>query len=249
MGNVGSNISMKEQVMKHVRVFAAAALVVFGLSMAPGRLFAQEVVVTGDDLVQEKVYSPYAARAYPDQVFFGDTHIHTNLSTDAGLIGTTLTVHDAYRFARGEKVTSNSGQPVQLIRPLDFLVVTDHAEYVGLAPMINDADPLLLKDEYGKWLYERFTAGPEGAMEAFGAILQDAATGTARFDSPEATRSIWESYIQTAEGYNEPGRFSAMTGFEWSCGPDGNNLHRVVVFRDGADKTSRVLPYSLFDRP
>ena len=98
--------------------------------------------ITADDLMASKkssetrVYSPYADRDYPDQVLFGETHFHTNLSFDAGLIGTSLTVHDGYRVARGEKVISNTGQPVQLIRPLDFLAITDHSELMGLAPAI-----------------------------------------------------------------------------------------------------------------
>ena len=86
-------------------------------------------------------------------------HVHTNLSPDAGLVGTTLTVEDAYRAARGETVMSNTGQPFRLVRPLDFLVVTDHAEYIGLAPMIRDANPILLANPHGKWLWEKFTAG------------------------------------------------------------------------------------------
>jgi len=223
-------------------------LVVFGIAIHTGNSFAQsEIVVTDDDFAEANVYSPYADKAYPDRVLFGDTHVHTTLSPDAGLLGTTLSVDDAYRFARGETVVSNTGQRVQLIRPLDFLVIADHAEYVGLAPMIRDADPLLLASEYGRYLYERFTAGPEGAMEAFGAILTDSATGNPRFDAAEATRSFWGSYTQTADGYDDPGRFSAMIGFEWSSGPQGNNLHRVVVFRDAADKTNQVLPYTTFD--
>ena len=225
------------------------ALAVLGLATDAGDLSAQEpeIVVTEEDLVQEKVYSPYADRAYPDQVFFGDTHLHTNLSPDAGLIGTTLDVHAAYRFARGETVVSNTGQRIQLIRPLDFLVVTDHAEYIGLAPMIRDGDPVLLADPYGKWLYERFKAGPEGKMEAFRSILNDAVTGIDRFSSSDMVRTIWETVVEAAESYNEPGRFTALTGFEWTSSPRGDNLHRVVVFRDGAEVTGQVLPYSLFD--
>jgi len=221
---------------------------VFAFTLSTANLFAQaEIVVTDEDLAEKKPYSPYADKAYPDQVLFGDTHLHTKYSPDAGLIGTTLSVDDAYRFARGETVVSNTGQRVQLIRPLDFLVVTDHAEYIGLAPQIRDADPVLLADPYGKWLYEKFTAGPEGAMEAFASILADATSGVSRFSSDEGTRSIWNSFVQTADRYNEPGRFVAMTGFEWSSVPGGNNIHRVVVFADGADKTSQVLPFGVFD--
>ncbi len=181
------------------------ALVLVGFSMEAGHLSAQEpqsYAVTQEELGQERVYSPYANRAYPDQVFFGDTHLHTNLSPDAGLIGTTLDVHAAYRFARGETVVSNTGQRIQLVRPLDFLVVTDHAEYIGLAPMIRDADPVLLADPYGRWLYERFNAGPEGKMEAFRSILDDATSGNNQFSSDDAMRTIWENFVESAETYN-----------------------------------------------
>ncbi|MEE8512165.1 MAG: DUF3604 domain-containing protein, partial [Acidiferrobacterales bacterium] len=145
-------------------VLAASAL-----SIGAGPAFASlaEFAVTAEDFAEKKVYSRYVGRAYPDRVYWGDTHLHTKLSPDAGLIGTTLGVEDAYRFARGEKIISNTGQPVQLIRPLDFLAVTDHAEYIGLAPMIRESNPVLLADPYGKWLHERFNAGQEGRFEAF----------------------------------------------------------------------------------
>jgi len=149
-----------------------------------------------------EVYSPFAGRNYPDQVFFGDTHFHTNLSPDAGLLGTTLSVVDGYRMARGEKVISNTGQPIQLIRPLDFLVVTDHSEYIGLAPMIREANPILLSDPYGKFLYENFTAGPEGAMKAFRSILDDAVTGNNRLGESEMVPTIWAQLLKTADEYN-----------------------------------------------
>jgi hypothetical protein len=134
-----------------------------------------------DDFKEARVYSPYAGRDYPDKILFSDTHSHTNLSSDAGLVGTSLDVDAGYRFARGEKVLSNSGQPVQLIRPLDFLVVTDHAEFIELAPMIQTSDPALLADPWGKWVHERFNAGPEGRMEAFGNIIE---YGTVKMKNP-----------------------------------------------------------------
>ncbi len=209
---------------------------------------AQELVVTEEDFDEQKVYSPYAGRAYSDQVFFGDTHFHTELSFDAGLIGTSLDVHDGFRMARGEKVLSNTGQPVQLIRPLDFLVITDHAELIGLASAIRESNPLLLAEPWGRWIHERFNSGPEGRMEGFADIIKRATVlGENPFESEDLTRSIWEDFVRIAEEYNEPGRFTAMTGFEWSSTPKGDNLHRVVVFRDGADRTSQTLPYGMFD--
>jgi len=232
-----------------LRITFGLVLAAIVLSMVASHALSspQELVVTKEDFKEERVYSPYAGRAYSDRVFFGDMHFHTNLSFDAGLVGTTLDVHDGYRMARGEKVISNSGQPVQLIRPLDFLVITDHAEMIGLAPAIRESNPLLLSDPWGKWIHERFNAGQEGRMEGFSSIVEKGTSGINPFSSDELTLSIWREFVKIADTYNEPGRFTAMTGFEWSPTPAGDNLHRVVVFRDGADKTSQVVPFSLFD--
>ena len=151
-----------------------------------------------------------------------------------------------WRAARA--VISNTGQPVQLIRPLDFLVITDHAEMIGLAGAIRESNPLLLAEPWGKWIHERFNSGPEGRMEGFQDIIKRATVlGENPFQSEDLTRSIWGDFVEIADQYNEPGRFTAMTGFEWSSTPMGDNLHRVVVFRDGAEKTGQTLPYSMFD--
>jgi hypothetical protein len=219
------------------------------LIAAGGVASAQEQVVTPEMLEPAAVYSPFVNRDYPDQVLFGDTHFHTNLSFDAGLVGTSLDVDAGYRFARGETVRSNSGQPVQLIRPLDFLVITDHAELIGLAPQIQSSAPELLADPWGKWVHERFNAGQEGRMEAFGSILEAGTSGINPMSSNEAGRSIWIDFVEKADTYNDPGRFTAMTGFEWSSSPDGNNLHRVVIFRGSAENTSRTVPFDMFDSP
>jgi hypothetical protein len=210
-------------------------------------LAAQEIVITEDDLVAEPVYSPYAGRNYPDSVYFGDMHFHTEHSFDAGLIGTTLSAHDGYRMARGDKVISNSGQPVQLIRPLDFLVITDHAEMIGLAAAIRESSPILLSEEWGRWIHERFNSGPEGRMEAVRDVVDRGTSGVNPFSSEEMTRTVWDEFIEIADSYDDPGHFSAMIGFEWTSTPNGDNLHRVVVFRDGADKAGQTVPFSLFD--
>jgi hypothetical protein len=227
------------------------ATVTFFFSIAigvnPVATSAQEIVITEEDLVEEPVYSPYAGRNYADNVFFGDMHFHTEHSFDAGLIGTTLSAHDGFRMARGEKVISNTGQPIQLIRPLDFLVITDHAEMIGLAASIRESSPILLAEEWGRWVHERFNAGQEGRMEAVRDIVARGTSGINPFSSEDLTRSIWDEHIQIADSYNEPGRFSAMIGFEWTSTPEGNNLHRVIVFRDGADKAGQTMPFSLFD--
>ncbi len=208
-----------------------------------------DVPVTPETVAQDPIYSPYVNRGYPDQVLFGDTHFHTELSFDAGLVGTRLDVDDAYRFARGEKVISNTGQPVQLVRPLDFLVITDHAEFIGLAPQIRNSAPELLADPWGRSIYEKFNSGQEGRMAAFREVI--AVSTTPPFENPmssnEAARSIWTDFVKEADLYIEPGGFTAMTGFEWTSTPKGDNLHRVVILRDGAEYTSRILPFSMFD--
>ena len=175
-----------------------ASALALGLAFAAGSVFASGLdrAVKAEDFEQERVYSPYAGRAYADNIYFGDTHFHTELSFDAGLVGTSLDVHDGFRMARGEKVISNTGLPVQLIRPLDFLVITDHSELIGLAPAIREANPLLLSDLWGAWVYERFNSGPEGRMEAFANIIQLATVeGVNPFGSDELTHSIWQSFI------------------------------------------------------
>jgi hypothetical protein len=118
---------------------------------------------------------------------------------------------------------------------------------IGLAPMIQESNPELLADPWGKWVHERFNAGPEGRMEAFQNIIEAGVQGINPFASNEAAQSVWVDFVDKADSYDRPGHFSAMTGFEWSSTPAGDNLHRVVVFRDGADKTRRTIPYSLFD--
>lgn len=237
---------MKHTPIRFAITLAALSALFIGIGVA--KASPHDVKVTPEMLASEPIYSPFVDRVYPDQVLFGDSHFHTNLSFDAGLIGTKLTVHEGYRFARGEKVISNTGQPVQLIRPLDFLVVTDHAEFIGLAPMIQKSDPNLLADPWGRSIYDLFNSGQEGRMQAFSEIIKiGTVTMVNPFSSDEAATNIWQDFVEIADTYNEPGRFTAMTGYEWTTTPKGNNLHRVVILADGADKTSQTLPFSLFD--
>jgi Protein of unknown function (DUF3604) len=230
------------------RRYLAGATALVTLALMPGLTLADASgPIKPGDKTSVKHYSPYAYRDYPDTVLFGDMHIHSNLSPDAGLLGTSLTAADVYRAARGETVTSNTGQPFQLIRPLDFLVLTDHAEAMGLAPMVRDANPVLLSSKRGREVWEAFNAGGEQAMKAFGGLLADVSAGVNPFADIDMAGSVWPEFVKLADTYNQPGVFTAMTGFEWTSQPNGNNLHRIVVFADGADKTSLVQPFSMFD--
>jgi hypothetical protein len=209
---------------------------------------AQEFTIDKNNAVYNKPnYSPFVDQHLPNRVFWGDTHHHTSNSPDAGLVGNTLGPDAAFRFARGEELTSSNGSRVKLLRPLDFLVVSDHAEYMGLPVLLNTGDPALLADPYGKTLYERFRAGPEAAYSAFRELLEGVTQGKKLIDNKQIERTVWDRFVETADGFDDPGRFTAFIGFEWSSIPQGNNLHRVVVFRDGAERAAQVLPYSMFD--
>jgi len=196
--------------------------------------------------VGEKEYSPYLDIGYPQRVYWGDTHVHTSYSTDAGMLGNRLGPDEAYRFARGETVVSSSGVRARLQRPLDFLVVADHSENLGLAPMITEKNPDLLKTDFGNRIANLVYSGKYGdAYTLWGegmAARKDPLKG-----NDTLTRTMWERLTASAEKFNEPGKFTALIGFEWTSSPGGNNLHRNVVFRDGKAKADQIIPISNYD--
>jgi hypothetical protein len=223
-------------------------VVIFLTLMALAALpsLAQEFTLHKDDYAKRvKNYSPYVDQHFPQNVYFGDTHLHTSWSADAGLAGATLGPEFAYRVARGETVTSQTGLPFKLVRPLDFLVVADHAENIGIYDYLDRGDPILKQSENGrKWLeYFKTGEGIKAAYEwsAFNAKGQDP------IDSAEMRSQVWDRVIENAEKYNEPGVFTAFIGYEWTSGPGSNNLHRNVIFRDGKDRARQVVPFSAFD--
>jgi hypothetical protein len=196
--------------------------------------------------IGEKEYSPYLEIGYPQRVFWGDTHLHTSFSTDAGMIGNRLGPDEAYRFSRGEIVVASSGVRARLQRPLDFLVVADHAENLGLAPMIAEKNPDLLKLPFGKKIANLVYDGKWGdAYALWGdgmASLKDPLKG-----NEALTRTMWQRLTASAEKFNEPGKFTALIGFEWTSSPAGNNLHRNVIFRDNKAKADQIIPISNYD--
>jgi hypothetical protein len=207
---------------------------------------SQDIAVSEKDIkVGEKNYSPYLYQSYPNRVFWGDTHLHTSYSTDAGMVGNRLGPDEALRFAKGEKVISSTGLPARLIRPLDFLVVADHAENLGLAPMIEASDPALLRDPMGKKYHDLVKSGK--GWDAYqiwkksGVALEDS------MPNPKLQANAWNEIIDAVDGHNQPGVFTAFHGFEWTSTPDLRNLHRVVIFRDDAEAARQVIPFSAFD--
>jgi hypothetical protein len=195
----------------------------------------------------KKDYSPFVDRHVPDRVLWGDTHVHSSYSFDAGFFGNTLPPEDAYRFARGEEVTSSTGERIKLIRPLDFIVVADHAEYFGMADMMTNGDPVIQEDEVTARWYKMRQGTQEESMKAFYEGVESVSTAKNLVENPAMQRTAWDKTLDIAEQYNDPGKFSTMIGWEWSALPNGNNLHRVVMFRDDADRAGQVVPFSAFD--
>ena len=201
---------------------------------------------TNSDQGASRPYSPYVNQTHPNRVYWGDSHLHTSYSWDAGLVGNTLDPDAAYRFAKGEQITASSGQDVKLIRPLDWLVVADHAESLGVAVLIERSDPAILDSEVGRKTHDLYKKGDiYGAFEHWG--LNVIVGGNNPLTDESLTRSVWEEIIGFAEAHNQPGAFTAFIGYEWSSAPQGNNLHRVVVMRDGEEEAKQVLPFPAYD--
>ena len=224
------------------------APIVIALQLTAGGLGAQQLDLAAgreDVTLGRKEYSPYLHEGFPQRVFWGDTHLHTAYSTDAGMVGNVLGPEEAYRFARGETVVASTGQRARLQRPLDFLVVADHAENLGLAPMISESSPELLRTEFGREIHGLVQGGdPWGAYALWGDYMSRRKDP---LDDDALTRSIWERITGFAEEYDQPGVFTAFIGFEWTSSPGGNNLHRNVIFRGGKDRADRIIPFSNYD--
>ena len=202
-----------------------------------------------DAFPAQKHFSPYAGRNFPTRVYWGETHLYTGMSMDAGAFGARLTPSDAYRFARGDEITTSTGLRAKLGRPLDFLMVADHSDNMGFFPRLYAGEPSMLADPTGRRWYDMIQAGGQEAVAVAVEIIQ-AITGNsfppalASLPGTEAYRSAWEQTVKAAETYNEPGEFTALIGYEWTSTGGGINLHRVVVYRDGGDKASVIEPYT-----
>lgn len=198
-------------------------------------------------------YSPHAGSGVRTQVYFGDTHLHTSNSGDAFLAGDRLGPEQAYRFARGEEVISSTGLPVRLARPLDFLVIADHAEGLGLMQEVYQGNPAFRGEAtLARWA-QMMRGGRASSAQAANEVVAAQANGTlpAVVKDPAVVgplmRSTWTDSTALAERYNSPGRFTALIGYEWTSVPGGNNLHRNVIFRDGKAKADQVVPFSAWD--
>jgi hypothetical protein len=229
-----------------IRKLLCRSLSVAALVVVTTAAQSQDIAVREQDInVGQKQYSPYLYQSYPNRVFWGDTHLHTSYSTDAGMVGNRLGPDEALRFAKGEKVISSTGLPARLIRPLDFLVVADHAENLGLTPMIEASDPALLRDPMGKKYHDLVKSGK--GWDAYQLWKKSGAELKDSMPNPKLQAKAWNQIIDAVDQHNQPGVFTAFHGFEWTSTPDLRNLHRVVIFRDDAEAARQVIPFSIFD--
>ena len=229
------------------------AVMFLGLLAVLAPALAQDIGSPSPDAIKGlypgKAYSPYAQRSFPSKIYWGDSHVHTGLSLDAGLFGNILGHEDAYRFARGEEIKSSSGLPVKLGRPLDWLVITDHSDMMGIATDIQRGAPNIMVVPKGKEWHEGFIKGGQAAHKA----AMDLITHFAQMKFPEKLvkdyspgspvyDKLWDDITETADRYNEPGKFTALIGFEWTSVPKGFNLHRNVILRDDGNRARQVIP-------
>ncbi|UHQ55510.1 DUF3604 domain-containing protein [Microbulbifer sp. YPW16] len=188
---------------------------------------------------------------YPTQAYFGDSHVHTGWSADAGMDGAILTPDDAYRFAQGEEVKSNSGIEAKLHRPYDWFMITDHSDGMGTINEIIDGNPEMLKDPTIKKWSEALNSGdPDQASKAKSELItmQSEERLPKVLMDPKWMKSAWQKTVDAAEKYYRPGEFTTFIAYEWTVNADGgNNLHRNVIFRDGADRTRDILPLTTFE--
>ncbi len=238
--------------MKKTNTFALSIVA----SMFIHPVLAQDAGTPTPDLLNNaytgKVYSPYAQNSIPEQPLWGDSHLHTTLSMDAGLFGNRLTPSDAYRFARGDEVVSSTGQAVRLSRPLDWLVVADHSDGMGFFGDIARGKPeLKAYEQSARWI-EGFQAGGDESVKAALDLITTFSNDQMEPEmianySPGSKiyKNLWEKVVDDAEAFNDPGVFTALIGFEWTSLIQGNNMHRVVIMRDDAIRAKQVVPFTM----
>lgn len=230
-----------QQSDKHVSKISTArrSLLALGLLLAAN---AQSDTSNQPAVDERNLYSA-PVRERHTNLYWGDTHLHTRLSADAYTMHTRLSREDAFRFARGESVTADNGMQARLRRPLDFLAITDHAEYLGIFAQLADDDPRLKSWKLGEQWQQLMRQGHEVELgKAFADAIQ---SSDPKYQLPETLRqSIWSEAAAVADHFNEPGLFTAFVGYEWTSMISGDNLHRVVIFKDGAATASQVLPFT-----
>ena len=162
-------------------------------------------------------------------------------------MGITLGPDQLFESAMGHEVMTTTGLKFKLERPLDWLAITDHAEFLGLSGQLASANPELLANPTGKKWYDLSRGTPQQKFEGAWDVFQTIASAKDPINNPKLQVSAWAEAYEAAEKYNQPGVFTTLHGFEWTSVPGGNNLHRTVIFRDNVDRVKQTIPYSAFD--
>lgn len=181
-------------------------------------------------------------------VYFGDTHVHTDLSFDAFLFGTRKTPDDAYYFGKGQKVKHAYGFNMQIKKPLDFMAVSDHAYYLGVLRHLSKST----SGDHTKFstlLQETKTADDVFEVLAQTMRYLNQPSDKTIFDNKDVVRSSWQEVIDAAERHNQPGKFTTFIAYEYTSGsvfsgPNPDNLHRNVIYRSSSVP---IEPYSRLD--
>ncbi len=186
----------------------------------------------------------------PSKVLWGDTHLHTSYSPDAFLMqNRSATPDTAYRYAKGYPVVHPYHKArIQIETPLDFLVVSDHGEFMGVVPKLLQGDPLVANTKTGKRYRKMAAAGKE--LQVFGELIAQVngvMPPNPDLNNETVNRTVWGEIMDAADRHNEPGKFTTFMGWEWSSTPQGANLHRVVVMRGGKAQGDNFLPFTSFD--
>ena len=192
-----------------------------------------------------------ATPEFPREAYWGDTHVHTGWSADAGMDGAITTPEDAYRFALGETVKSNTGMDAKLERPFDWFLVSDHSDGMGTINEIVAGNEEMMQDETLRRWGEALASGDEeraAAAKSELIIMQSEERLPPAVMDPKWMASAWEKTIEAAEKFYEPGEFTTFIAYEWTVNAGGgDNLHRNVIYRDGADRAGTRLPLTTFE--
>jgi hypothetical protein len=254
---------MKNQKSKPIaRVVAtgtalAATVLLLMAAEASGQPLPESVTTDAGTIRADKVaplfkrpgYSPYAHRNFPTRVLWGEMHLHTSYSPDAGAAGTRIGPEDALRFAHGAEITSSTGQPVKLARPLDWVAISDHSDALGVVTELIAGNPKLMADPVARRWSTMMNAGGEEAMKAVMEMITAQGQGKVPpvLADPQLSFDAWRKLTAIVEKYNEPGRFTTLMAYEWTSNSGGgNNLHRNVIYKDGKDKADRMAPLTTF---
>ena len=233
---------------KQISVMISLALSLLVIAACKPKAPAAEIPASSDAATTQAPVTPETG--YPERAYFGDTHVHTGWSFDAGLDGAVTSPEDAFRLASGAEVTSNSGQMVKLQRPLDWMVITDHSDGMGTINEVQSGNPEMIADPFLNTLYEAMKGNDSKARGA--AVLevinrQSNGNLPKQVMDPKWMVSAWQKTAATADKYNKPGTFTAMIGYEWTSNAGGgDNLHRNVIYRDDASFAKQMIPFTTF---